>query len=109
MQPYEFLNEWRSSLLAIGLGPTQLIIIGVVFMFSLIIALREVLSWFLKVDSLRREVRSLKTEIENLRFDLQQNDKLNAQFDAPEKKAEENSSSASTPLLKRAKAFRIFH
>ncbi len=105
MQLFEFLNEWRSSLLSIGLGPTELIAIGAVLMFSFIVALRETLSWFLKVDSLRKEVRALKSEIQNLRFDLQQTTTLAE----PNKKAEEMAPSAETPFFKKAKAFRIFH
>ncbi len=105
MQLFEFLNEWRSSLLSIGLGPTALIAIGVVLLFSLTVAFRETLSWFLKVDSLRKEVRALKSEIQNLRFDLQQTEAMSE----TNKKAEELTPSAETPFFKKAKAFRIFH
>jgi len=106
MQPYEFLNEWRTTLLSHGLGPKELIAIGVLLTFSCLVATREVLSWFLKVDSLKRDVRSLKADIEALRFDLQNQ---NVIIDENEKAEELTTPSASEPLSKKSRAFRIFH
>lgn len=106
MQPYEFLNEWRSSLLNFGLGPKELIAIAVVLTFSCLLATREVLSWFLKVDTLKKEVRSLRAEIEALRMDLQNSNS----FSEPKEKAQEPATATvSEPFYKKNRAFRIFH
>lgn len=106
MQPYEFLNEWRTALLAHGLGSKELIAIGVLLTFSCLVATREALSWFLKVDSLKKDVRSLKEEIAALRFDLQN---PNVITDEKEKTEEPTAPSTSESFLKKNRAFRIFH
>lgn len=63
------IQQWLQSA---GITPAVLVLIGVVALITLFFTSREIVSWYLKIPSLKDEVRLLRDEILDLKQQIQQ-------------------------------------
>jgi hypothetical protein len=101
---FHLVNQIHDFIASHELTPTKLLMISFVFFVVTTLCTREMMCWFLKVHSVRRDLRLLKKEMMSLQIELRQLRKALGK-DTPEPEVKTDS-----PVTKtKSSPFKIFH
>jgi cell division protein FtsB len=101
---FHLINQIHDFIANHQLTPAKLLMITLIFMIITVLSIREMMCWFLKVHSVRKELRNLKKEVHGLEHEIRLLRKsLGHETQAPEEKTD-------SPLIKaKSNPFKIFH
>ena len=70
MDVSETINQLRDILIKLNLSNWSLLFFGALFLISFLLSTREILCWFLKVPTLKKEIRNLRSQVTELQTEI---------------------------------------